>query len=103
MGTAFPMLLVLSLLLYPNGISKSLAARPPVVNIGSILQLNSTTGGVAAIAINAALEDINSDPTVLNGTTLKVQIKDTNCFDGFLGMVQGRLALTSLIHFVLLK
>ncbi|VAI42121.1 unnamed protein product [Triticum turgidum subsp. durum] len=89
MGTAFPMLLVLSLLLYPNGISKSLAARPPVVNIGSILQLNSTTGGVAAIAINAALEDINSDPTVLNGTTLKVETKDTNCFDGFLGMVQA--------------
>ena len=95
MAIAFPMLLVLSVLLYPNGISKSLAARPPVVNIGSILQLNSTTGGVAAIAINAALEDINSDPTVLNGTTLKVETKDTNCFDGFLGMVQGRLALTS--------
>lgn len=89
MGIAFPMMLVLSLLLYPNGISKSLAARPPVVNIGSILQLNSTTGGVAAVAINAALEDINSDPTVLNGTTLKVETKDTNCFDGFLGMVQA--------------
>ncbi|VAI53595.1 unnamed protein product [Triticum turgidum subsp. durum] len=89
MAIAFPMLLVLSVLLYPNGISKSLAARPPVVNIGSILQLNSTTGGVAAIAINAALEDINSDPTVLNGTTLKVETKDTNCFDGFLGMVQA--------------
>ncbi|KAM3317230.1 hypothetical protein ACQJBY_035083 [Aegilops geniculata] len=89
MGISFPMMLVLSLLLYPNGISKSLAARPPVVNIGSILQLNSTTGGVAAIAINAALEDINSDPTVLNGTTLKVETKDTNCFDGFLGMVQA--------------
>ncbi|KAM3296708.1 hypothetical protein ACQJBY_038854 [Aegilops geniculata] len=89
MGIAFPMVLVLSLLLYTNGISKSLAARPPVVNIGSILQLNSTTGGVAAIAINAALEDINSDPTVLNGTTLKVETKDTNCFDGFLGMVQA--------------
>ncbi|KAE8780810.1 Glutamate receptor 3.1 [Hordeum vulgare] len=89
MGIAFPMMLVLSLLLYPTGISKSLAARPPVVNIGSILQLNSTTGGVAAIAINAALEDINSDPTVLNGTTLKVETKDTNCIDGFLGMVQA--------------
>nr|BAK06938.1 predicted protein [Hordeum vulgare subsp. vulgare] len=89
MEIAFLTLLVLSLLLFPNGICKSLAAPPPVVNIGSILQFNSTTGGVAEVAIRAALEDINSDPTVLNGTTLKVKIKDTNCFDGFLGMVQG--------------
>ncbi|VAI53550.1 unnamed protein product [Triticum turgidum subsp. durum] len=89
MEIAFLTLLVLSLLLFPSGICKSLAAGPPVVNIGSILQFNSTTGGVAEVAIRAALEDINSDPTVLNGTTLKVKIKDTNCFDGFLGMVQG--------------
>ncbi|XP_048538309.1 glutamate receptor 3.1-like isoform X1 [Triticum urartu] len=89
MDIAFLMLLVLSLLLFPNGICKSLATGPPVVNIGSILQFDSTTGGVAAVAIHTALEDINSDPTVLNGTTLKVQIKDTNCFDGFLGMVQA--------------
>ncbi|VAI42081.1 unnamed protein product [Triticum turgidum subsp. durum] len=89
MDIAFLMLLVLSLLLFPNGICKSLATGPPVVNIGSILQFDSTTGGVVAVAIHTALEDINSDPTVLNGTTLKVQIKDTNCFDGFLGMVQA--------------
>ncbi|EMS53869.1 Glutamate receptor 3.3 [Triticum urartu] len=89
MKIAFLTLLVLSLLLFPSGICKSLAAGPPVVNIGSILQFNSTTGGVAEVAIRSALEDINSDPTVLNGTTLKVKIKDTNCFDGFLGMVQG--------------
>ncbi|XP_047080694.1 glutamate receptor 3.1-like [Lolium rigidum] len=89
MEIAFLMLLVLSLLLFPNSISKSLAARPPVVNIGSILQLNSTTGGVSAVAIHAALEDINSDPTVLNGTTLNVETKDASCLDGFLGMVQA--------------
>ena len=103
MEIVFLMLLVLSLLLFPNGICKSLVTGPPVVNIGSILQFNSTTGGVAVVAIHAALEDINSDPTVLNGTTLKVKIKDTNCFDGFLGMVQGRLALMPLIHFTTFK
>ncbi|KQJ92921.1 glutamate receptor 3.1 isoform X1 [Brachypodium distachyon] len=89
MEIAFLMLFVLSLLLFPNGICKSLAARPPVVNIGSILQFNSTIGGVSAVAIHAALEDINADPTVLNGTTLQVMLKDTNCYDGFLGMVQA--------------
>ncbi|WVZ78177.1 hypothetical protein U9M48_025929 [Paspalum notatum var. saurae] len=89
MKIGFLMLLVLSLFLFSNGICKSLAARPSVVNIGSILRFNSTTGGVAAVAIRAALEDINSDTTILNGTTLKVDMRDTNCDDGFLGMVEA--------------
>ncbi|KAG0531339.1 hypothetical protein BDA96_04G015000 [Sorghum bicolor] len=89
MNIAFLMLLVLSLFHFPNGIHKSLAARPSVVSIGSILRLNSTTGGVSDVAIHAAVDDINSDPTVLNGTTLRVDTKDTNCDDGFLGMVQA--------------
>ncbi|CAN6227040.1 unnamed protein product [Urochloa humidicola] len=88
MKIAFLMLLLLSLFLFPGGIRKSLAARPSVVSIGSILRLNSTTGGVSAVAIRAALEDINSDQTVLNGTMLQVYMRDTNCDDGFLGMVE---------------
>uniref|UniRef100_A0A0D9VBD2 Glutamate receptor n=1 Tax=Leersia perrieri TaxID=77586 RepID=A0A0D9VBD2_9ORYZ len=82
-------LFVLFLVLPPDGIHKSLAARPSVVHIGSILRFNSTIGGASVVAIQAALEDINSDPTVLNGTTLKVDMRDTNCDDGFLGMVQA--------------
>ncbi|KAF0934966.1 hypothetical protein E2562_029496 [Oryza meyeriana var. granulata] len=82
-------LLVLSLVLFPDGIRRSLAARPSIVSIGSILRFNSTIGGVSVVAIQAALEDINSDSTILNGTTLKVDMRDTNCDDGFLGMVQA--------------
>ncbi|RCV05816.1 hypothetical protein SEVIR_1G112500v4 [Setaria viridis] len=89
MKIVFLMLLLLSLFLFPNGIHNSLAARPSVVSIGSILRFNSTTGGVSAVAIRAALEDINSDPTVLNGTMLRVDMRDTNCDDGFLGMVEA--------------
>ncbi|CAD6248346.1 unnamed protein product [Miscanthus lutarioriparius] len=89
MKISFLMLMVLSLFLFPNGIHKSLASRPSVVSIGSILRLNSTTGGVSDVAIHAAVDDINSDPTVLNGTTLRVDTRDTNCDDGFLGMVQA--------------
>ncbi|XP_062217965.1 glutamate receptor 3.1-like [Phragmites australis] len=89
MKITFLMLLVLSLFLFPYGLCKSLAARPSVVNIGSILRFNSTIGGVSAVAIRAALEDINSDPTILNGTALQVDMRDTNCADGFLAMVQA--------------
>ena len=96
MKIVFLMLLIVSLFLFPNGIRKSLAARPSVVSVGSILRFNSTTGGVSAVAIHAALEDINSDPTVLNGTTLQVDMRDTNCDDGFLGMVEGRPCLIPL-------
>uniref|UniRef100_A0A0D3EZU3 peptidylprolyl isomerase n=1 Tax=Oryza barthii TaxID=65489 RepID=A0A0D3EZU3_9ORYZ len=83
------MLLVLFLVMSPDGIRRSLAARPSIVNIGAILRFNSTIGGVSMIAIQAALEDINSDSTILNGTTLKVDMRDTNCDDGFLGMVEA--------------
>jgi glutamate receptor, ionotropic, plant len=89
MKMAFLIFLFLALFLFPDGLCKSLAARPSVVNIGSIIRLNSTTGGVSAVAIHAALDDINSDPTVLNGTTLHVAMRDTDCDDGFLGMIQG--------------
>jgi ionotropic glutamate receptor len=100
MKIAFLMLLVFSLFLLPNGIRKSLAARPSVVSIGSILQLNSTTGGVSDVAIHAAVDDINSDPTVLNGTMLRVDTRDTNCDDGFLGMVQGTPSLIPIPFFI---
>ncbi|KAL6629719.1 hypothetical protein ACP70R_029484 [Stipagrostis hirtigluma subsp. patula] len=89
MKITFITLYVFFLFLFPNGICKSLAARPSVVYIGSMLRFNSTIGGVSAVATQAAVEDINSDPTVLNGTTLKVDMRDTNCDDGFLGMVQA--------------
>ncbi|KAL6629721.1 hypothetical protein ACP70R_029486 [Stipagrostis hirtigluma subsp. patula] len=89
MKISFLLLVGLFLFLFPDGLCRSLAARPYIVNIGSILRLNSTIGGVSAVAIHAALDDINSDPTILNGTTLQVNMKDTNCDDGFLGMVQA--------------
>lgn len=66
------------------------------MNIGSILRFNNTIGGVSVVAVHAALEDINSDPTVLNGTTLQVDMRDTNCDDVFLGMIEGRLGVISL-------
>ena len=69
------------------------------MSIGSILQLSSTTGGVSDVAIHAAVDDINSDPTILNGTTLQVDTRDTNCDDGFLGMVEGRPSLIPIPFF----
>ncbi|CAH1429986.1 unnamed protein product [Lactuca virosa] len=66
----------------------SVQSRPYVVNIGSILTFDSMIGKVAKTALEAAVEDVNSDPTVLNGTKLKLTIHDSN-FSGFLSIMEA--------------
>ncbi|GMH24530.1 hypothetical protein Nepgr_026373 [Nepenthes gracilis] len=64
------------------------STRPDEVNVGVILASDSITGKVAKVAIEAALHDVNSDPDVLSGTTLKISMLDSN-FSGFLGIVEA--------------
>ncbi|XP_076921691.1 glutamate receptor 3.6-like [Bidens hawaiensis] len=52
--------------------------RPDVVSIASILTFDSIIGKVAKIALEAAIEDVNSDPTVLSGTKMKIALHDSN-------------------------
>ena len=65
------------------------STRPSVVNIGAILSFNSSIGKVAKVAIEAAVEDVNSNPAVLRGTKLKLAMQDTKQSTGFLGIVEG--------------
>ncbi|KAE8010755.1 hypothetical protein FH972_007092 [Carpinus fangiana] len=65
------------------------STRPDVVNIGAILAFNSSIGKVAKVAIEAALDDVNSDPKVLNGTKLNITMQDTKLSSGFLGIVEA--------------
>jgi ionotropic glutamate receptor len=65
------------------------STRPSVINIGAILSLNSSIGKVAKVAIEAAVEDVNSNPAVLKGTKLKLAVQDTKQSSGFLGIVEG--------------
>ncbi|KAI3794341.1 hypothetical protein L1987_36971 [Smallanthus sonchifolius] len=64
----------------------TLSTRPDVVSIASILTFDSIIGKVAKIALEAAIEDVNSDPTVLNGTKLKIALHDSN-YSGFVSMM----------------
>ncbi|KAJ6802351.1 glutamate receptor 3.1-like [Iris pallida] len=63
-------------------------SRPAVVNIGAVFSFNSTIGRVAKVAINAAVDDINSDTSVLRGTNLTVQMQDSSC-NAFLSVVEA--------------
>ncbi|KAK4780946.1 hypothetical protein SAY87_017052 [Trapa incisa] len=69
------------------GASTNASRRPEVVNVGTVFSVATMIGKVAKVAIEAAIEDVNSDPSVLNGTNLKVIMQDTN-YSGFLGIVE---------------
>ncbi|KAL8088077.1 hypothetical protein AgCh_038007 [Apium graveolens] len=65
--------------------------RPSVVNFGALFTLNSVIGRSVQPAIVAAIDDVNSDSSILPGTNLSMILHDTNC-SGFLGTV-GALQL----------
>lgn len=71
-----------------SGISTNISMKPSEVQIGGIFTFNSSIGKVAKVAIEAAIEDVNSDPSVLGGTELKLVTKDVND-SGFLGIIEG--------------
>ena len=73
-----------------NWMVTNISTRPSVVNIGAILAYKSIIGKVAKVAIEAAIEDVNSDPTVLAGTKIQLTMQDSN-YHGFLGIVESKI------------
>lgn len=64
------------------------SSRPKVVKIGVLFTLNSVIGRSAKPAIKAAIEDVNSNTSILPGIELQIILHDTNC-SGFLGTMEG--------------
>lgn len=64
------------------------SSRPAVVNIGSLFSFGTITGRVAKIAMNAAVDDVNADPSILGGSKLVLSTHDNN-YSGFLGIIGG--------------
>lgn len=63
---------------------------PTVVHIGALLTFNSTIGRSSKIAIQAAVDDVNSMPGILHDTKLVVKMHDSNSSNPFLAIVEGR-------------
>lgn len=78
-----------------NGTAPS---RPRFVNIGALFTINSVIGRSAKPAIKAAVDDVNSDSSILSGTKLNLILQDTNC-SGFIGTVDGN-RLIALSYFL---
>ena len=70
--------------------------RPKEVKIGAIFVFNSTIGKAAKVAIQAAVDDVNSDPLVLHGTKLNITMQDSKQ-SGFIGIVEGKYS-DSVLH-----
>ncbi|KAH0656189.1 hypothetical protein KY285_031071 [Solanum tuberosum] len=63
-------------------------SRPKVVNVGALFTANSVIGRSAEPALVAAINDVNSDSSILRGTKLNLIFQDTNC-SGFVGTVDA--------------
>ncbi|KAL0328243.1 UNVERIFIED_CONTAM: Glutamate receptor 3.4 [Sesamum calycinum] len=61
---------------------------PRVVNVGALFTFDSVIGKSAGPALLAAIEDVNSDTSILKDTKLNLISQDTNC-SGFLGTVDA--------------
>lgn len=71
-----------------SGSANVSSSNQSVVNIGALFTFDSVIGRSAKPAILAAIDDVNSDSSVLPGTKLNLIKHDTNC-SGFLGTVEG--------------
>ncbi|KAG8662909.1 hypothetical protein MANES_01G156300v8 [Manihot esculenta] len=71
-----------------NVVSSIVEARPEVVNIGALLSLDSSIGKVAKVAIEAAVEDVNRNQSVLGTTKMQLTMRDTN-YSGYMSMLEA--------------
>ncbi|XP_050241506.1 glutamate receptor 3.6-like isoform X5 [Quercus robur] len=69
--------------------SVNISTMPSIVKIGAIFSFNSSVGKVAKVAIEAAIKDVNDDPTILNRTMLKLAVQDSKLDNEFLGIVEA--------------
>ncbi|GMP54061.1 hypothetical protein CsSME_00019333 [Camellia sinensis var. sinensis] len=71
-----------------TGNASASSSKLSVVNIRALYTFNSVIGRSAKPAIEVAVDDVNSDSTVLAGMKLNLILHDTNC-SGFLGIMEA--------------
>lgn len=59
------------------------------MNIGSVFTFGSLIGKVVKVAMEAAVEDVNASPSVLNNTRLRIIMHDTK-FSGFMSIMERK-------------
>lgn len=85
---------LLALMILYNGFSSTVAgihntSRPDIVNIGALFSFNTSVGKIIKIALEAAVDDVNSDPNILGKTKLKLSLQEDSKYRGFLSIAEG--------------
>lgn len=86
---------LLALMILYNGFSSTGAGIhnnstiPDFVNIGALFSFNTSVGIIIKIAIQAAVEDVNSDPNILGKTKLRLSLQEDSKYRGFLSISEG--------------
>ncbi|PWA84556.1 glutamate receptor 2 [Artemisia annua] len=83
--------MVMRLLLFVglvHGVFPFVNSRSNIVDIGSIVTPETINGRVSTIAMKAAVDDVNSDPTILQGKELRLNIHEAN-FTGFFSIIDA--------------
>lgn len=70
--------------------------KPCVVKVGAVFTFDSGIGRGAKIAMEMAVEEVNSDPEILKGTEMKLIMEDLRC-SVFMGSIKGSLSLLSFL------
>ncbi|PNY12147.1 glutamate receptor-like protein [Trifolium pratense] len=84
---------LLVLMILYNGFSSTVdgihnSTRPDVVNIGALFSFNTSVGRIIKIALDAAVEDVNSDPNILGETKLRLSLQEDSKYRGFLSIAE---------------
>lgn len=83
------MLMILSNLLSSTGIGLDNSTVSAFVNIGVLYSFNTSVGRIVKIAVEAAVDDVNNDPSILGKTKLKVSWQEDSKYRGFLSIAEG--------------
>lgn len=79
-----------------SGIGTNDSRTPESVNIGALFSFNTTVGRIVKVAIEAAVEDVNADPSILGKTKLRVSLQEDSKYRGFLSIAEGKSFKVSL-------
>ncbi|KAL1315943.1 hypothetical protein AAHE18_15G027000 [Arachis hypogaea] len=82
----FLVLIILSNGFYSNGADMQNFTVPEVVNIGALFSFNGSFGRSVKFAIKAAVDDVNSDPSILGKTKLNLILQEDTKYRGFLSI-----------------
>ncbi|CAJ1930688.1 unnamed protein product [Sphenostylis stenocarpa] len=96
-------LMVLSIGFFPNGDGRRNTTIPDFVNIGALFSFNTSVGRTIKIALEAAVEDVNSDPTILGRTKLNLSLQEDSKYRGFLSISEGMSFIVSTLLCVMAR